>query len=72
MDNTKETYYHIYCPTCKHQQVPEDEHPCHDCLNEPYQIDSHKPAYYEKGYTIENRETLNGQPYQILKKVEEQ
>jgi len=71
MDNIKETYYHIYCPLCEHQSVPEDKYPCHECLNEPYRIDSHKPAYFKEKYEVKDAEDLNGRKYRVLKKKEE-
>ena len=71
MDDTKETYFHIYCPRCKHQSVPEDMYPCHECLNEPYRIDSHKPAYFKEKYEVKDAEDLNGRKYRVLKRKEE-
>ena len=48
-DTYKEVYYGDYCMTCKHWDLPEDEDPCHECLNEPVNLYSHKPVYYEYG-----------------------
>lgn len=46
-ESYKEVYFHEYCKTCKHEKVDEDKEPCHDCLNEPVNVYSHKPVYYE-------------------------
>lgn len=37
-----------YCKSCKHFTKKESEDPCHDCLNEPTNINSRKPIMYEK------------------------
>ena len=47
-DNYKEVYFHEYCKTCKYEKTEESEDPCHDCLNEPSNIDSHKPVRWEE------------------------
>lgn len=44
----KEVYFGDYCKTCEHFNLPEDEDPCHSCLNEPKNEHSHKPFYYKK------------------------
>lgn len=36
-----------YCGTCKHEDLPESEDPCYDCLENPVNIDSHKPVKWE-------------------------
>lgn len=46
-DNYKEVYYNEYCKTCKHENVPEVKDPCHECLSEPTNIESHKPVKWE-------------------------
>lgn len=43
----KEVYFDQYCKTCKHKKVEESEDPCHDCLNEPVNLNSHKPVKWE-------------------------
>lgn len=43
----KEVYFYLYCDKCKHRNVTESDEPCHDCLNEPSNIDSHRPVKYE-------------------------
>lgn len=49
MDNegTKEVYFDQYCKTCVHKDKKEDEEPCFACLNEPVNINSHKPVRWE-------------------------
>lgn len=47
-DNYKEVYFGEYCKTCKWRDNLESEDPCHDCLNEPVNLHSHKPVKYEK------------------------
>lgn len=40
--------YDVWCEKCKHVDKAEHEDPCHDCLNEPFNDDSHKPVNWEK------------------------
>lgn len=44
----KEVYYSQYCKNCKHEKLKEYDDPCHDCLNEPVNVYSHKPVYFEE------------------------
>lgn len=44
----KEVWFNIYCPTCKHEDVPDHENPCDDCLYNTYNINSHKPVNWEE------------------------
>lgn len=44
----KEVYYSQYCPTCKHRDLPEDKDPCHECLNNPMNVYSHKPVNWKE------------------------
>lgn len=46
--NYKEVYFDKYCDKCKHQEVAEHEEPCHDCLKEPVNVNSHKPVKFEE------------------------
>ncbi len=46
-DGMREVYFHEYCGKCKYYGVPEELDPCHDCLNEPANLYSHKPVKYE-------------------------
>lgn len=47
----KEVYYHLYCETCKHKELSEHTYPCLECLENPLNIDSHKPTKYEAKQT---------------------
>lgn len=47
-DSDKEVYFDQYCKTCVNKDLDEHEDPCHECLNNPSNVDSHKPVYYEK------------------------
>lgn len=44
----KEVYYSQYCSTCKHRDLPEDKDPCHECLNNPMNVYSHKPVNWKE------------------------
>lgn len=48
MSQTKEVDFHQYCETCKYKDDYENdvESPCFDCLDDPVNIDSHKPVNY--------------------------
>ena len=46
-DTYKEVYFNEYCKTCKHFELREDEDPCHECLNNPANVYSHKPVNWE-------------------------
>lgn len=36
-----------YCLKCKHWTKQEAEEPCHECLNNPVNANSHKPVRFE-------------------------
>ena len=44
----KEVYFDQYCPKCEHEDKPSHEEPCNDCLNNPSNINSHKPVNWKK------------------------
>lgn len=49
MDNNyKEVYFGQYCRTCQYQDTEDSEDPCYECLNEPVNLDSHKPIKWEE------------------------
>lgn len=49
MENSyKEVYFGEYCKKCKHFDKMEEQEPCDECLNEPVNIDSHKPVMWEE------------------------
>lgn len=41
--------YDEYCETCMFYPCDpgNDDNPCNDCLNNPVNIDSHKPIHYK-------------------------
>lgn len=45
---TKEVYFDKWCPTCAHVELGEEKDPCHECLNQGWNIDSHKPVNWEE------------------------
>lgn len=47
-DIYKEVYFDQYCKTCKHEKTKEEDDPCDECLNEPVNLFSHKPAKWTK------------------------
>ena len=44
----KEVYYDQYCSRCLHRELEEDDEPCRDCLDEPVNVYSHTPVYWEE------------------------
>lgn len=48
----KEVYYYKYCKSCKYKNLPENEDPCWDCLDQPVNEDSHKPVKWEEGKKV--------------------
>lgn len=49
--STKEVRFDEYCIKCKYYDKSEAEDPCWDCLNQGWNIDSHKPIYWEEKET---------------------
>lgn len=47
-DIYKEVYFGEYCSKCSHFDEPDYEDTCHDCLNEPVNLYSHKPVNWEE------------------------
>jgi hypothetical protein len=47
-NRSKFVEFSAYCPTCKHEDKKESEDPCYDCLDNPTNIDSHKPVNWEQ------------------------
>lgn len=45
----KEVFFDVYCKTCKFYEQASYLHPCNDCLNTPYNEDSHKPVNWKEG-----------------------
>lgn len=44
----KEVFFDMYCKTCKYYKQASYLHPCNDCLNTPYNEDSHKPVNWKE------------------------
>lgn len=44
----KEVRFDIYCPRCKHRDVPDWEDPCDECLEYPSNEHSRKPVFFEE------------------------
>lgn len=40
--------FDIWCQKCKHREKKEEQEPCCDCLDEPVNIYSHRPVYWEE------------------------
>ena len=56
----KEVYFADYCHKCEYIHKNEDEEPCDECLNSPFNTDSHKPTYF--------KEATNEKPNRSIKK----
>ena len=50
----KEVFYYQYCKTCKYKDVDDVKDPCNECLDEPYNLNSHKPVKYESMKGVKN------------------
>lgn len=37
-----------YCKTCKHMDCKDYLDPCHECLNNPTNVNSQRPVNYEE------------------------
>lgn len=44
----KEVYFDKYCCTCKNEKTPESESPCHECLTNSVNLNSHKPVNWKE------------------------
>lgn len=44
----KEVYFGQYCRKCKHWEEEEWRDTCHECLNNPINMYSHKPVNFEE------------------------
>lgn len=45
--NVKEVYFDKWCKTCVHYDKAEDQDPCWDCLEQGWNLDSHRPIMWE-------------------------
>lgn len=48
VNDLKIVFFYIYCPACKHLKVPGEKEPCATCLDEPVNMNSHKPVKFEE------------------------
>lgn len=46
VSNYNEVYFDEWCSKCKYEKCEEYEDPCWYCLDEPVNIDSHKPIEF--------------------------
>ena len=44
----KEARFDLYCHKCKYHLTKEEDDPCRDCLNYPYNAHSQKPVRYKE------------------------
>jgi hypothetical protein len=44
----QEVRFNQYCKTCEHENVPETEDPCNECLDNPANLYSHRPVKYKQ------------------------
>ena len=44
----KEVYFYEYCESCKHVEVKDQDEPCSECLENPTNLNSHKPVNWEE------------------------
>lgn len=54
-ESYKEVYFGEYCKTCAHELLPEGKDPCHECLNNPVNVYSHKPVCWKEKEANEKR-----------------
>lgn len=48
----KEVYFDKYCPKCENRTKTESDDPCWDCLNEPSNVESHKPIFFKEDLNV--------------------
>lgn len=49
----KEVFFFEWCKKCQYDKQPEDKDPCWDCLNEPMNIESHKPVHFKEKENVD-------------------
>lgn len=54
----KEVFFFKWCYKCEHDKTPENEDPCWDCLNEPMNIESHKPVHFKEATNVRRIEKV--------------
>lgn len=58
-EDFREVRFDLYCRDCTHNEVPETESPCNECLEEPTNLYTYKPTGFkekEKGKDVTNNE----------------
>lgn len=53
----KEVFFFGYCKNCKYLSKRDEEEPCCYCLEEPFNINSHKPVKFEEKEVKNNGKT---------------
>lgn len=48
INDYKIVYFNEYCQKCEYQNLEEYKDPCHECLNNPGMINSHKPINFKE------------------------
>ena len=48
VNDYKEAYFNEYCHLCVHCKKAETEDPCYECLENSFNLNSHKPVNYEE------------------------
>lgn len=51
MNDKKEVFFDVYCPSCEHRKTNEQEEPCNECLTYFTNDNSHKPVNYKEKET---------------------
>ena len=44
----KEVFFDLYCKSCEFKDYPVEAEPCCYCIEEPVNVNSHKPVKYKK------------------------
>lgn len=44
----REVYFGDYCPKCKYEDLEECNEPCNECLDNPINLNTHRPVKFEK------------------------
>ena len=47
-EDYKEVYFREYCPRCRFKNRLEEQVPCCDCLETPFNYASHKPEKFQE------------------------
>ena len=48
INDLKFVHYNDYCKTCEHYEEDEASDACNECLNNPVNVNSHKPVNYKE------------------------